>query len=175
MKLVIEDDAGTRTIVPFTTEELTLGRAVEGVTWRLTDRNVSRRHARFSRQGPAVFLEDLGSLTGTWLNGERLSARRRVRPGDLVEIGDYDLVVAPEGHEAVGPGTPPPLPAVSVIHQVEPISATALEPSAAGSMAPAATPAAAAGAPRLRQAMLLGAAALAGGLLAGLLLGRLSR
>jgi predicted component of type VI protein secretion system len=175
MKLVIEDDAGTRTIVPFTAEELTLGRAAEGVTWRLTDRNVSRRHARFTRQGPAVFLEDLGSLTGTWLNGERLTARRRVRPGDLVEIGDYDLVVAPEGHEAVGPGTPPPLPAASVSHQAEPVGAAAPEPTAPGAMAPAPMPAAAAGAPGWRRAMLIGAAALAGGLLAGLLLGRLSR
>src|SRR5512136_1906965 len=105
MKLVIEDDAGTRTIVPFTAEELTLGRAAEGVAWRLPDRNVSRRHARFSRSGAAVFVEDLGSLTGTWLNGERISGRRRVRPGDLVEIGDYDLVVALEGQEAAGPGT----------------------------------------------------------------------
>jgi pSer/pThr/pTyr-binding forkhead associated (FHA) protein len=145
------------------------------VTWRLTDRNVSRRHARFTRQGPAVFLEDLGSLTGTWLNGERLTARRRVRPGDLVEIGDYDLVVAPEGQEAVGPGTPPPLPAVSVIHQVEPVGAAAAEPTSPSSTWPAPTATAAADAPRLRRALLLGAAALAGGLLAGLLLGRFSR
>jgi len=164
MKLVIEDDAGTRTVVPFSADELTLGRAAEGVAWRLPDRNVSRRHARFTRQSGAVFVEDLGSLTGTWLNGERITGRRRVRPGDLVEIGDYDLVVATEGQEAAAPGAPPPLP------------------SAAEAAAPAAPPAAPAAAPgpgarpaRLRRLALVGAAALAAGLLAGLALGRLSR
>jgi pSer/pThr/pTyr-binding forkhead associated (FHA) protein len=172
MKLVIEDDAGTRTIVPFTSEELTLGRAAEGVTWRLTDRNVSRHHARFTRQGPAVFLEDLGSLTGTWLNGERLTGRRRVRPGDLVEIGDYDLVVAPEGQETVGPGTPPPLPAVAAVPPVGSLGASTPAPTSPGAATPAPV---AAGAPRVRRALLLGAAALVGGLLAGLLLGRLLR
>ncbi len=173
MKLVIEDDRGTRTVVPFTSEELTLGRAAEGVAWRLTDRNVSRRHARFTRVSGAVFVEDLGSLTGTWLNGERLAGRRRVRPGDLVEIGDYDLVVAPEGLEAAGPGAPPPLPAVPNLEEVEP-----LEPSSAAPSFAEASPAAALAASRavrLRLALLLGGAALAGGLLTGLLLGRLAR
>jgi hypothetical protein len=168
MKLVIEDDAGTRTVVPFTAEELTLGRAAEGLAWRLPDRNVSRRHARFTRAGAAVFVEDLGSLTGTWLNGERISGRRRVRPGDLVEIGDYDLVVAPEGLEAGGPGAPPPLRAAPA--EAAP---PALAPAPAPATIPAAAPVARAGA--LRRLALLAAAALAAGLLTGLLLGRLSR
>lgn len=164
MKLVIEDDAGTRTVVPFTAEDLTLGRAAEGVAWRLPDRNVSRRHARFTRASGAVYVEDLGSLTGTWLNGERITGRRRVRPGDLVEIGDYDLVVAPEGQEAAGPDAPPPLPASPE--------------QAQGAPQPAATPAAAPAAARpvrLGRLALLGALALGAGVLAGLLLGRLSR
>ncbi len=164
MKLVIEDDAGTRSVVPFTAEELTLGRAAEGVAWRLPDRNVSRRHARFTRASGAVFVEDLGSLTGTWLNGERITGRRRVRPGDLVEIGDYDLVVAPEGLEAGGPGAPPPLPAA-------PEPSPAAPPAAPG---PAASPAAARPV-RLGRVAALGVLALGVGLLAGLLLGRLSR
>lgn len=171
MRLVIEDDAGTRTVVPFASEELTLGRAADGVAWRLAARNVSRRHARFTRQGAAVFVEDLGSLTGTWLNGERISGRRRVRPGDLVEIGDYDLVVAAEGHEAAGPGTPPPLPAVALVEAVEPLDPGGPAPG----QAPPAGALAATRAARLRLALLLGGAALAAGLLAGLLVGRLSR
>ncbi len=164
MKLVIEDDAGTRTVVPFTAEEITLGRAAEGVTWRLTDRNVSRRHARLTRVSGAVYLEDLGSLTGTWLNGERITGRRRVRPGDLVEIGDYDLVVAEEGQEAAGPGTPPPLRAATPPEPAAPHAAPAAAPPAA---APRAGPA--------RRLLVLAAAALAAGLLAGLALGLLSR
>src|SRR5512138_3964793 len=113
MKLVIEDEAGTRSIVPFAGEPIVVGRAPEGVTFRLTDRNVSRRHARFVVQNGSAFVEDLGSLLGTRVNGERISAKRRLRDGDLVQIGDYDLAVLPEASAIPGAGAPPPpLPAV---------------------------------------------------------------
>jgi predicted component of type VI protein secretion system len=110
MKLVIEDEAGTRSTVPFAADAIVVGRASEGVTFRLGERNVSRRHARFLRQNGSVFVEDLGSLTGTRVNGERITGRRKLRPGDLVQIGDYDLAVLAEG-AAAEPGAPPPLPA----------------------------------------------------------------
>jgi len=128
MRLVIEDEAGTRTVVPFTTDEITIGRSpAAGAGWRLPERNVSRRHARFVRSSGAVHVEDLGSLTGTWLNGERITGRRRLRVGDLVEIGDYDLVVLPDQAEAHGPGTPPPLPLTPV--PAAPAQAAAAVPS----------------------------------------------
>lgn len=109
MKLVIEDEAGTRSIVPFAGDAIVVGRAAEGVTFRLGERNVSRRHARFVRQNGTVFVEDLGSLTGTRVNGERITGRRKLRSGDLVQIGDYDLAVLEEG-AALASGAPPPLP-----------------------------------------------------------------
>lgn len=36
-------------------------------------KGVSRRHAKITRKGSALFLEDLGSLNGTFLNGRRLT------------------------------------------------------------------------------------------------------
>src|SRR6185503_15470220 len=45
LKLIIEDDEGRKTVVPFVRDEITIGRQ-EGNTIRLTERNVSRRHAR---------------------------------------------------------------------------------------------------------------------------------
>jgi predicted component of type VI protein secretion system len=112
MRLVIEDAEGTRSAVPFTSDELVVGRAAEGVAFRLTDRDVSRRHARFVRQSGAVWVEDLRSLTGTRVNGDKISGRRKLRQGDLVEIGDYDLAI--EADEAgAQAGAPPPLPAAA--------------------------------------------------------------
>ena len=84
MRLVIEDAAGTRSVVPFASDEITLGRAREGNTFRLEERNVSRLHARLVRASGVVYIEDLGSLTGTRVNGERITGRRRLREGDLV-------------------------------------------------------------------------------------------
>jgi predicted component of type VI protein secretion system len=111
MKLVIEDSAGTRSTVAFTGDEITVGRAPEGNTVRLPERNVSRRHARFLRQGNTVLVEDLGSLVGTRVNGERIQARRKLRAGDVVEIGDFDVAVLADG-ETAGADAPPPLPPV---------------------------------------------------------------
>lgn len=109
MKLVIEDSAGTRSTVPFTGDEITVGRGAEGNTVRLSERNVSRRHARFIRQGSTVSVEDLGSLVGTRVNGERIQGRRKLRAGDVVEIGDFDVAVLGDG-VSTEEGAPPPLP-----------------------------------------------------------------
>jgi len=178
MRLVIEDEAGTRTVVPFTADEIVIGRATEGVGWRLTDRNVSRRHARFTRSNGTIFVEDLGSLTGTRLNGERIDSRRRVRPGDLVEIGAYDLVVLPEDQAVAGPDTPPPLPAATrpdpmPAVEVAPGQGPTALPAADGPPSPPSGPVAGPDPARAARLLRLGAAALAGGLLIGLALRRL--
>ena len=62
-KLVIQDDEGKTTVVPLIRDEITIGRK-EGNTIRLTERNVSRRHARIVRNNGAVLLEDLDSYNG---------------------------------------------------------------------------------------------------------------
>lgn len=173
MRLVIEDADGTRTVVPFTTDEIVVGRATEGVGWRLPDRNVSRRHARFTRANGTIFVEDLGSLTGTRLNGEPVGSRRRVRPGDLVEIGAYDLVVLPEEMATSGPGTPPPLPAATRPEPMPVVEVgSAVAPDGA---APATGPARVMTGPdaaRRIRLLRVGAVGLLGGLLLGLLLRR---
>lgn len=93
MKLLIEDDEGKKTAVPFSSEEITVGRLQKENTVHLPERNVSRHHARFTVVNGGVFVEDLGSSNGTRINGERLQGRRKLRTGDLIQIGDYDLAV----------------------------------------------------------------------------------
>jgi pSer/pThr/pTyr-binding forkhead associated (FHA) protein len=90
MKLIIEDDEGRKTVVPLVRDEMTIGRQ-DGNTIRLTERNVSRRHARLVKQNGHVLVEDLGSYNGVRVNGEKITGPTRIKEGDLVEIGDYDL------------------------------------------------------------------------------------
>ncbi|MFN3200470.1 MAG: FHA domain-containing protein [Bradymonadia bacterium] len=95
LRLVIEDDEGKTTVVPLIRDEITIGRK-EGNTIRLTERNVSRRHARILRAGPddhSVIVEDLESYNGIRLNGDRVSGKCSMRPGDLIQIGDYALAL----------------------------------------------------------------------------------
>jgi predicted component of type VI protein secretion system len=170
MKLVIEDEAGTRSIVPLAAEAIVVGRASEGVTFRLADRNVSRRHARFLLQSGSVFVEDLGSLTGTRVNGERIQGRRKLRDGDLVQIGDYDLAVLQEHAAVAGPGAPPPLPA-------PPRDTATPRPAPRPGSAAAPLPAPAPPPPRrgtARRAIVAGALALVLGLAAGFAAGLLT-
>ena len=51
------------------------------------DPEVSRRHARFENDGKVVFLTDLESSNGTFLNGKRLRETIEVRPGDQIDVG----------------------------------------------------------------------------------------
>ncbi|AEI68965.1 FHA domain-containing protein [Corallococcus macrosporus] len=106
LKLIIEDDEGRKTVVPFVRDEITIGRQ-EGNTIRLTERNVSRRHARLVRLNGHVVVEDLGSYNGTRINGERIAGQSPLKEGDLVQIGDYDLALQAEGaaNAAAGPIT----------------------------------------------------------------------
>ncbi|RKH12053.1 FHA domain-containing protein [Corallococcus sp. CA053C] len=102
MKLIIEDDEGRKTVVPFVRDEITIGRQ-EGNTIRLTERNVSRRHARLVRLNGHVVLEDLGSYNGTRINGERVAGQLPLKEGDLIQIGDYDLALQVEGAANAAP------------------------------------------------------------------------
>jgi pSer/pThr/pTyr-binding forkhead associated (FHA) protein len=90
MKLIIEDGEGRMTVVPVVRGEITIGRQA-GNTIRLTDRNVSRRHARLFQENGSLLIEDLGSYNGVRVNGERIAGRSKLADGDVVEIGDYDL------------------------------------------------------------------------------------
>ncbi len=92
LKLIIEDDEGRKTVVPFVRDEITIGRQ-EGNTIRLTERNVSRRHARLLRQNGHILVEDLGSYNGIRINGDKIQGQVQVNEGDLIQIGDYDLAV----------------------------------------------------------------------------------
>jgi ABC transport system ATP-binding/permease protein len=112
-KLTIEDDEGKTTVVPLARDEMTIGR-LEGNTIRLTERNISRRHARLSQQNGALFIEDLTSFTGVRVNGTRIASPTPLREGDEVQIGDYRIVLRGEQQPPVTDrATMPSMPAIT--------------------------------------------------------------
>ena len=66
-----------------------LGRG--NVEIQLEDPFASSRHARISRQGHVVVLEDLGSTNGTYLNDELLTGPQPLHDGDRIRIGDSEF------------------------------------------------------------------------------------
>jgi DNA-binding NtrC family response regulator/pSer/pThr/pTyr-binding forkhead associated (FHA) protein len=73
---------------------LVVGRAAEGGL-QLLDDKVSREHCLIEPGETGHMLKDLGSRNGTWLNGQRLQAPTRLRPGDHVSVGESVLVYEP--------------------------------------------------------------------------------
>lgn len=67
----------------------TLGRG--DVEIQLDDPFASSRHARITRQGHVVVIEDLGSTNGTYLNEEPLAGPQPLHPGDRIRIGDSEF------------------------------------------------------------------------------------
>ena len=67
----------------------TLGRG--DVEIRLDDPFASAHHARISREGHVVVIEDLGSTNGTYLNEQPLSGPQPLHPGDRIRIGDCEF------------------------------------------------------------------------------------
>jgi ABC transport system ATP-binding/permease protein len=149
-KLSIEDDEGKTTVVPLTRDEMTIGRQ-EGNTIRLTERNVSRRHARLSRQNGAIYIEDLASFTGVRVNGTKIVSATPLREGDEVQIGDYRIALRGEQPAIADRPTMPTMPAVTgpmatvggavAIPTRASVAAMAAQPAAQAAAAAAAVPA----------------------------------
>jgi pSer/pThr/pTyr-binding forkhead associated (FHA) protein len=71
-------------------EVTTVGRNPESDVF-LDDVTVSRRHAELRRRDGAFSIHDVGSLNGTYVNGERVDATQ-LASGDEVQIGKFKLV-----------------------------------------------------------------------------------
>lgn len=71
-------------------ENIVVGRAPD-VDLVLNHPEVSRRHCRILREGETWFVEDLGSRRGTAVNGNRISGRTTLRPGDQIHAGPVIL------------------------------------------------------------------------------------
>jgi pSer/pThr/pTyr-binding forkhead associated (FHA) protein len=55
------------------------------------DEYASSRHARFEPRRDGLYVEDVGSTNGTFVNGIRLTRERKLAPGDIVRVGQTDL------------------------------------------------------------------------------------
>lgn len=81
-----------RSLMPLTSERCTIGSSADS-DLVVDDTSVSRAHVLFEHLGGAWFVEDLGSRNGTYLNGQRITGRRVVRPGDEIRLGLVRIVL----------------------------------------------------------------------------------
>ncbi len=119
---VISGNAAGETIL--VEDELVIGRHAEGSGRLSEDEEISRQHARISREATGEYaIEDLGSSNGTFVNGLRIQSPRLLALGDSIETGATTLVVK----EIVHPQ--PEVPAnPTVVSRVPVLPAQALPP-----------------------------------------------
>ena len=71
----------------------------------LQDPGASHLHAQITAHGETLFLRDLGSRNGTWVNGQQVTVPHLLRDGDKLHIGTSDLVF-----RTSDASLPPPVP-----------------------------------------------------------------
>ena len=111
LKLTIPD-SGHDVEVPLTKEEISIGRLdpasgsfrdVDLSDYGGAEKGVSRRHAKILRREGGLFIEDLGSFNGTFLNHKKLTLYRleALKSGDELQLGRLVLRVSfiEQGHE----------------------------------------------------------------------------
>jgi hypothetical protein len=67
----------------------TFGRS-DGADVRVDDPFASSAHARIFQRGDFMYLEDMGSTNGTYLNGRQVKTAQRLKMADTIRIGDSE-------------------------------------------------------------------------------------
>jgi pSer/pThr/pTyr-binding forkhead associated (FHA) protein len=93
--VVVAEPSGSRFLVPLASgrERLTVGRRSAADVALTTDPEVSRLHAELVRvESEWTVVDDGLSANGTFVNGQRLHGRRRLRDGDRLRLGQTTIV-----------------------------------------------------------------------------------
>src|SRR5512142_2770730 len=107
-EIAIQTAGGTRERYPLAKEKVTIGRSRESDIF-LPDQWLSRHHAAIEQRDGGYWVGDLRSKNGTLLNGEPVRDWRRLRPGDVITLGEHTLTFCaaaqPEEEEREPEGT----------------------------------------------------------------------
>lgn len=131
-ELTVRTPDGKSRAVTLTTNRLTLGRSATNDLCYPEDAGLSRQHLAFERSGDFWTIQDLGSKNGTLVNGARISAPHKLRPGDRVSAGHLNI----EFTESGGPGAGPANTVVFVDSAVVTAATTTVSTSLEGLMGP---------------------------------------
>jgi hypothetical protein len=78
---------------PLNSAPVTVGRGGQNDLVLTGDEFASARHARIEVRGDGVWVQDLESTNGTYVNGSRVAGAQRLDAGDVLRVGETDLRV----------------------------------------------------------------------------------
>jgi hypothetical protein len=79
--------------IPVESAPITVGRGGQNDVPLDGDEFSSAQHARFESRRDGLWVEDIGSTNGTFVNGARVTTPRRLGKGDVVRVGQTDFTV----------------------------------------------------------------------------------
>jgi pSer/pThr/pTyr-binding forkhead associated (FHA) protein len=79
--------------VPVDSMPVAVGRGGQNEVPLDGDEFASAQHARFEARRDGLWVEDIGSTNGTFVNGARVTTPRRLTKGDVVRVGQTDFRV----------------------------------------------------------------------------------
>ncbi len=96
-RLVVQESPVLEDGEEYTVEStpITIGRGGQNDVAIEGDEFASARHVRFEPRGDGVWVLDLGSTNGTYVNGIRIDGARRLAQGDIVRVGETELRFEP--------------------------------------------------------------------------------
>jgi len=109
LKITVLEKGGSERELYFDENEITIGRLQSNMVV-LSRANVSKKHALITVENGKVFIKDLGSTNGTYVNGRRIVHQRELTPEDKVYIGDFTLRVNLISGKLESVVEPPPVP-----------------------------------------------------------------
>ncbi len=102
-EVVVEHNGKEILRVPLKGPMMTIGRDPT-CDLHLDNRALSRRHAQIEKRGAAIWVRDLESQNGTFVNGERIGAPQALNGGDRIAVGRYEVRI--DGVEEARQDTP---------------------------------------------------------------------
>ena len=95
MEIILTDVRnGGRRYSAIIKDGITIGKSSKSSDLVITgDTTISRTHCRITSDGGRVYLEDMGSTNGTWVNRERVQSSVELVSGDTLRIGNTELSI----------------------------------------------------------------------------------
>jgi pSer/pThr/pTyr-binding forkhead associated (FHA) protein len=108
-KLVIQNQGMTGRACELHTDRTTIGR-VEDNTFQIADPSVSSHHCEVHLRGSDIFIRDLNSTNGSFINNDKIT-EQVLKPGQTLRLGQVELKLEAEGATTALSSAKSPAPA----------------------------------------------------------------
>jgi pSer/pThr/pTyr-binding forkhead associated (FHA) protein len=123
LQRIDETTPGPHPTIELVGDNLRLGRDETLAQIAISDKSVSRLHARITEEGDGLFfIHDEGSTSGTWVNYKQVSmSGQQLQPGDIINLGRVQLRFSLRQKDGSPTPAPQPPPVVVPMPQASPV------------------------------------------------------